>query len=150
MFVSDKETTEGHKLRHEIVEQGWPIDFYGAGVGKPVKNKFDILKEYQSCIVVESCKLDSYFSEKLVDALSVGCFVYYWGCPSINEFFDTRSILSFNNITDLGVELGACKTWRYLQMLPFIHENIDNAKKYRIAEDWIWNEYPDLFGELNE
>jgi len=148
MIVSDKKTTEGHKLRHKIAEEfGDRIDLYGAGVGKPFDSKFEVLKDYRYCIVVESCEIDSYFSEKLIDALSVGCHPVYWGCPNIfSTYFDFLSAYQFEEDMEYFRYVFDClDPLSYEANKEFVEANMETAKKYRIAEDWIYENYKDLF-----
>lgn len=140
MIVSKKNTTPGHKMRHTIVKE-FPnrIDFYGSGVGKPFDRKFDILKEYKYCVVVESEYRPNYFSEELIDAISVGCIPLFWtpgkeGRRIVTEF----NLITFNNTLVLEYIIN----WPPLQLHPLDPELV---KKYAIAEDWIWNVYPELF-----
>jgi hypothetical protein len=114
-FVSSKRTTEGHKLRHQIIEEfGDRIDFYGEGVDRPVESKFEVLKNYRYCIVVESCDLDIYFSEKLIDVISVGTIK-----EQDNVLFRTSENAR--------------------------RRNLETAKQYRICENWIYENHGDLF-----
>lgn len=134
MILSDKKTTEGHKFRHEIAAQfGDRIDLYGAGVGKPFDSKFDVLKDYRYCIVVESGRSDWYFTEKLIDCFSVGTIPIYWGCPDIERFFDLFGILLFFNSHDL--QLIITTEWTYSKFGPYKQANIVSAMKYRVCED---------------
>jgi hypothetical protein len=49
-------------------------------------------------IAIESTSTINYFSEKLIDALITKTVPIYWGCPNIGDFFDTRGIISINDI----------------------------------------------------
>jgi len=146
MIVSEKDTMPGHKLRHDIVKEfEGKIDFYGAGVGKPFERKFDVLKDYKWCIVVESEATNNYFSEKFIDAMSVGCipiyhvdshfhfsfnfdFIHFFGLASLRGFKEKIMSYYAQSIDDTNVD-----------------ENIEMAKNYAIAEDWIYLHYPELF-----
>lgn len=147
MIVSDKKTTEGHKLRHEIADHlsNW-IDIYGTGVGKPFDSTFEILAEYRYCVVVENSRENFYFTEKLIDPISVGTEPLYWGCPDINQFI--KPVLTFSNIKELeqlvnGLYFsGTQETYSFARR----EQMIKYAKQYRICEDWMVNYYPDIFG----
>lgn len=161
MILSDKKTTEGHKLRHKIAgEFGDRIDLFGAGVGKPFESKFDILKDYAYCIVVESCRIDSYFTEKLIDPISTGAIPLYWGCPSIHNFIDGDSgfdLHSFEDMEKLNFILNRIGSQALFLHNHYRHiagahgnslrNNLKKAKKYRICEDWIYIKYPELFND---
>lgn len=152
MILSDKKTTEGHKLRHKIYEaykDSGLIDFYGAGAGKPFESKFEVLKDYRYCIVVESCRIDSYFTEKLIDAISVGCIPFYWGADCINPLIIGRPHFmawKFGDIESLKALMNLDLDDRY--PIGTLQEfNLKKAKKYRICEDWIYTKYPELFND---
>jgi len=148
MIVSDKKESEGQKLRHMIAQEfGDRIDVYGPSY-TPFKRKFEVLKDYRYCVVVESIKMDYYFSEKFIDAVSVGCMPIYWGCPSIEQKFGFVSI-QFDNLASLAGIL--------LALFPFVKAHpecwteefglanfIEKAKQYRMPEDWMFAEYSEL------
>lgn len=132
MILSDKQSMPGHKLRHEIAARfGDRIDCYGVGVGKPFSRKFDVLKDYRYCVVVESEQNNFYFTEKLIDCLAVGTTPIYWGCPSIYTYYDIWMHCQFKSIDRLN---------RLLEIIaPFplyytVH-NMEAAHKYRVCED---------------
>ena len=149
MIVSDKKDSEGHKLRHEIANEfGDRIDVYGPSYQK-FDRKFDVLRHYRYCVVVESVKMDYYFSEKLIDPISVGCMPIYWGCPSIGNYFDIRGITRFYGVRNLFGQLRNLtkQFWirHYEKNLDAIKENLETAKQYRMPEDWMFEHYPELF-----
>ena len=85
LIVSEKTKAPGHKLRREILEKyGDRLDVYGRGV-RPVESKVEALRDYRYSIVVESIRLDGYFSEKLIDCISQGTVPIYWGDPAIGD-----------------------------------------------------------------
>ena len=57
--------------------------------------------DYRFSIVIENCKRDYWFTEKLIDCLRTGTIPIYWGCPSIGDFFDIRGFILFDDINDL-------------------------------------------------
>ena len=149
MIMSDKNITVGQTLRHEIYdEMGNMIDFYGTGVDRPFDRVFDVLKDYRYCVVVESISMDHYFTEKLIDPLSVGTIPIYWGCPSIVDFFDRAGILAFQNTEQLFRMIEVIKKAEgadYDARRQVIELNLERAMTFRMAEDWAYNEYPELF-----
>ncbi len=150
MIVSDKKESEGHKLRHEIAKEfGDRIDVYGPSYQR-FDRKFDVLRDYRYCVVVESVKMDYYFSEKLIDPISVGCVPVYWGCPSINEYFESAGIICFNDQQELGriIEGGKAtggNVGDYRERKSAIEANLETAKQYRMPEDWMYEHYEELF-----
>lgn len=149
MFYSGKDTTEGHKLRKQIVEQfGDRIDVYGAGVGKPVDTKFEVLKDYAFCVIIESCFIEGYFSEKLIDACSVGTIPIYKGDPNITDM--GFSVVPFHNLESLLQRTPLSDYRHYSHIMDNFGDNSvlkdhETAKQYRCVEDWLYTHLPELF-----
>jgi len=145
MIVSDKKDSVGHKLRHEIAKEfSDVIDIYGPSF-QTFDRKWDVLRHYRYCVVVESVKMDYYFSEKLIDAISVGCIPIYWGCPSISNYFDFWGLEMFDNPKSLSHILELCDSRNYLERKMKRGNNLETAKQYRMPEDWMFEHYPELF-----
>jgi hypothetical protein len=92
--------------------------------------------------------MDFYFTEKLIDPISVGCIPIYWGCPSIGQFFDRAGIIQFNDLDQLWKILEVVKSANgadYDARRQVLEVNLDRAMSFRMAEDWAFNEYSELF-----
>ena len=146
IIASYKNQLEGHKLRHEIIEKfGYAFDgIYGAGKNY-IRSKYNGLALFRYSVVIESCREDYYFTEKLIDSLLVGTIPIYWGCPSINKFFDMNGILYFNTIEEFYSILSYIGELDYQARLESIKNNFKIAGKYAVAEDWIYENYRELF-----
>lgn len=138
-ITSHKKQTEGHKLRHDIINYfGKKMDVFGRGYN-PIDDKIQGLKDYMFHIVVENVRQDYYFSEKLLDCFSTGTVPLYWGCPSIGEFFNEKGIIIFDNLEDLYLRLNELTHQKYMDMMPYIKENFEIVKKYKTPEDYLIN-----------
>jgi hypothetical protein len=51
-------------------------------------------------MVVENCRQQNYFTEKLLDAIVTFTIPIYWGCPNIGDFFDVRGIVQVRNANE--------------------------------------------------
>jgi len=141
IIVSEKKQTEGHILRHQIVERyKKDIDIYGRGY-KFVSDKLDALKDYRFSIVVENTKKNYYFTEKLLDCFVTGTIPIYWGCPKIGDFFNEKGIITFNNIDELNEIIINLSDDKYKEMLSYAHENFLLTNKYKTPEDFFYNNY---------
>ena len=103
IVISDKKVTEGHRLRHEILEflgNSELVDVFGIGVN-PFEDRNVPFSEYSYTIVVENVKSEVFLTEKLIDPLLVCCVPIYWGASNIDDFFDGSGIIHFNNLQDL-------------------------------------------------
>jgi len=140
IIASSKNQTEGHRLRHAIINSRKDIDIFGNGYNY-IENKITGLEGYKFSIVIENSKQDIYFTEKLIDTLLTGTIPLYWGSNKINYFF--KDIPCFNTIEDLNLLLEYYKNNTY----PYdnIIENYKKALEYTIPEDYIFQNYKELF-----
>jgi len=146
IIASHKAQTLGHKMRHKAIE--FYHDYFGGIYGTAytrVKSKFEALASYRYSVVIESCRENYYFTEKLIDCLSVGTVPIYWGCPAIGDFFNKHGIITFSRMKDLGKILRRLDKRDYESRLFAIAENIELAKQYRVCEDWMYENCREVF-----
>lgn len=142
IIASEKDWTNGHRLRHEVIQQHRNRIDYICGRGYTlVENKIVAFKDFQYTIVIENCKIDYYWTDKLLDAFASGTVPIFWGCPSIDKYFDINGIITFNNIDELGDILNTIGTIDYNNRLGAIRNNFEMAKKYKIPEDQMYNDF---------
>ena len=141
IIASNKTQTQGHKLRHQLIQAaGNRVDAYGPSY-IPFKihasNKIEGLKDYMYHFVIENCKRDYYFSEKLIDCLMTGTIPIFWGCPSIDNFFNVDGFITFDTLQELKEKLKLCTPEFYESKKTIIKENFEKAKEYSLSENWI-------------
>lgn len=150
MLLSAKKMTEGHRLRHEILaKHGGCIDAV-FGLDHRV-TPLEALADFRYSIIIENEKTAGWFTEKLIDCLSVGTVPIYWGDPDIGKIFEAAGLIEFADMSDLDAILDwllvrTSPIDDYARRLPAVGRNLETAKKYRICEDWIFEHYPFLFG----
>jgi hypothetical protein len=145
IIASAKRMTHGHMLRHQsIFQYRSKLDVYGRGY-VPVEYKLDALKDYAFSLTIENTKKDFYFTEKLLDCFMTGTVPIYWGCPSIEKFFNVDGMIIFDDIKDLSKILEEITIEQYIKMKNAIEENFEKAKEYLIAEDYIYKNYLKLY-----
>jgi hypothetical protein len=138
IISSNKTQTNGHRLRHDIINQlNGKIDVYGRTYN-PIDYKLDGLKEYKFHIVVENTKRDYWFTEKLIDCFVTGTVPIYWGCPSIGDFFDTNGMIIFDNVGELVDIVNNLSIDDYIKRLESIKNNFNKSKKYLLPDDIIY------------
>jgi hypothetical protein len=138
IISSNKTQTNGHRLRHDIINQlNGKIDVYGRTYN-PIDYKLDGLKEYKFHIVVENTKRDYWFTEKLIDCFVTGTVPIYWGCPSIGDFFDTNGMIIFDNVEELVDIINNLSIDDYIKRLESIKNNFNKSKKYLLPDDIIY------------
>jgi hypothetical protein len=81
-------------------------------------------------IVIENCKEDYYFTEKLIDCLLSGTIPIYWGCPSIHNFFDKDGILQFNTVEECVQIIKNITENDYFKRLSIVNANFETALQY--------------------
>ena len=123
LIASNKSQLEGHKLRHHIINKVKDIrsiNVMGKGYS-PFNHKEDGLLPYMFSIIVENCKEENYFSEKLIDCLLCGAIPIYWGAPDISDYFDTSGMIIFNNLDE------------FMNILPTLTVELYETKKNEIS-----------------
>jgi hypothetical protein len=139
IIVSEKRMTDGHNLRHEIISRyKKDIDVFGRGYN-PISNKIEALLDYKFSIVIENCKRDYWFTEKLIDCFVTGTIPIYWGCPSIGDFFDLNGIIVIENIDDLFEIISSCNEELYHSKYESVLKNFEVSKNYLLPDDRIFN-----------
>lgn len=82
----------------EALQKIGRVDCFGNGVGKPVKNKFDISKNYKFMICFENDLYPGYVTEKLIEAYASCTIPLYWGnLGKSEEYFNSASYLNYFN-----------------------------------------------------
>ena len=120
VIVSTRNVDPGQKYRLAVVKKldimaslgKLPFEFhiYGTCQSLGFKNykgelprmtKDDGLIPYRYHFTAENNQIENYFTEKITDALVSETLVFYNGCPNINKYFDTNSIIQVpDNIDD--------------------------------------------------
>lgn len=146
LFVSEKRAATGHRFRAEIQSkaQEYGIDVYGRG-SNPVESKVVGLRDYHYSIVVENMRCNVWFTEKIIDCISQGTVPIYWGTENIGDFFDTSGIIQFETMDELAHILDDISVDDYYSRILAIKNNFVEAQKYVCAEDWIFENRPEIF-----
>jgi len=140
MIASKKRLTEGHKFRHIISNQlsgKFEIDMWGSGY-KVFGDKLLPLKNYAYSICVMNTNVNNYFTEILIDPISVGCVPILWGCPNITEYFNSDGIINFTTLEELENILYNLSFEDYNNRINAITENIEIAKEMKSTDDYIF------------
>lgn len=141
-IASANNNLEGHRLRHLAIKT-FPNQFdgiFGRGYSF-IEDKTMGLKDYYYHLVIENVKRDCWFTEKLIDAFVTGCLPIYWGCPSIDKYFDERGMIIFDRIEHLNIVFKEYLNPSYYEKcLPYIKENFKIAMNdFLTPEDYMFN-----------
>lgn len=118
MMVSEKTSQDGHKYRHQLIQQilqsDLPIDIYGRGcqyykhLNDPrIKGEFtetEPYNEYHFHICIENCHSNHYFSEKIMNSLLAQTIPVYQGCRNIDSYF-TGMVIGLTGDISSDIEL---------------------------------------------
>jgi len=147
LIASAKDTMPGHKLRHEVAAAfGDRVDVMGGGY-RPIASKLEGLAPYRYSIVIENCRDKGWFTEKLLDCFACGTVPVYWG-TNITPIWVCRldGIITFETIDGLrDILADVVSEADYDLRRDAIANNMEAARRYRCAEDWLWHSYPELF-----
>jgi len=145
MLIGKKMSTDGHLIRHKIVEllnrNGFEVDYYGA-YGEPVdyswQTKYKVLADYRYSIVSETCMEDNLFTEWLLDCFAVGTIPIFWGCPNVGDFFDDAGVLSFNDANDVAFIYPYLNEKHYTYLRHHAINNLKLIDRYEVSDDWFF------------
>mgnify|MGYP003631036072 CR=1 FL=1 len=149
IIASNKKDTDGHKLRHNVInhiKNKINIDLYGGltsngkGYG-PIDDKSLALSPYRFSIIIENTKSPQYFTEKLIDSFLCGAVPIYWGADSVGAYFNEKGIIPFNSIVDIDEILPTLTIEKYNSMKIYVKENYEKAFKYLCVEDYFYEKY---------
>ncbi|MEM1212342.1 MAG: glycosyltransferase family 10 [Planctomycetota bacterium] len=82
--------TDSHRRRLAFVEalcvRQPAIDRFGFG-HRPIDDKWLALRDYRVHLGIENSSYPDYWTEKAADAFLSECFLVYWGCPNLGDYF---------------------------------------------------------------
>lgn len=121
LIASSKRDTEGHLLRHEMVDmvkaEALDVAVLGRGYA-PFEDKAEGLAPYRFSVVIENMRERNYFTEKIVDAVLCETVPIYWGCPNIGDFFDPGAVIACDTAEEMKTAVRAAYAGQYGAMLP--------------------------------
>jgi GR25 family glycosyltransferase involved in LPS biosynthesis len=59
----------------------------------PYHNKNEGILPYKYTFTAENCSLNNYFTEKIIDSIVGEALCFYWGCPNLENFIDSRAFI---------------------------------------------------------
>ncbi len=145
LICSDLVRIEGHKKRYAFTNKlighfKDRIDVFGRG-SNFVKEKQDALLDYKYSIAIENASISNYWTEKITDCYLSYTIPIYYGCPNIEDFFESKSMCRIN-IDDWR---GAIEVIEELLSQDPYEKRIDYIKR---ARNLILEEYQ-LFANIS-
>ena len=141
MFASRKRYTSGHIKREDVAKKyQHKIDLFGgtlnsARLGDGIHpDKSEGVCPYMFSIVIENCKHDKYYTEKITDCFATGTIPIYWGTDKIVEDFNSDGIIKLTDdfdINTLSIEL-------YNSKKHAIEDNFKRVCDMKMADDYLF------------
>lgn len=144
MITSNKMFTDGHRFRinclKEIQKSNKNVDVFGVGI-REIVGKIEALQDYRFSIAIENGKCENYFTEKILDCFLTGTIPIYYGCPNIQNFFDTRGFYVFETESELLDIIDSLDENEYNKKLKYININYNEANKWWLNSDKFFDKY---------
>ena len=147
MIASPKTACAGHHYRHQVARKYMGLlDLYGGACGstrigfenKTVDghpDKSSAIVPYRFSIVMENDIYPDYFTEKITDCFASWTVPVYWGCPTIDEYFNPEGIIKFDD----GFDINCLTEELYQSMLPAIEENNQIVRNLVMSDDMLFD-----------
>jgi hypothetical protein len=105
-LTSNKKDCSGHRYRQHVFEH-LPPSIGKMAIWKhrsppAIPDKREIFEPFQYSIIMENCRRPGYFTEKILDCMASKTIPIYWGCPTINDFFNKEGIIPFQCIDQVA------------------------------------------------
>jgi len=92
-----------------------------------IDDKRVTLEPVQYSVAVENSQNAGYYSEKLVDCFIAKTFPLYWGCTTLDRYFDPKGYLCFLSVEHLMRTLTQLTPEFYESRLPAVEHNFNVA-----------------------
>lgn len=112
---------------------------------EPFDKKADGLSPYRFSVITENVRNNSYFTEKVVDALLCEAIPIYWGAPNIDQFFDPQGLITCETAGQVFAAINQADEAMYQEMWPALLRAKDKAIELR---DYKRSAALDIQGEL--
>jgi hypothetical protein len=137
MLISEKRWLPGHIFRHEVFHR-LPATFAGSipivkHVAPPHLTcgpRAQMIAASQYCIAIENSQWPGYFTEKILDCFLTRTIPLYWGCPTIDQYFNMDGVLRFQTYEELAQILSTLTPESYAQRAVAIEDNYQRASEY--------------------
>lgn len=161
--VGAKVQTSGHRYRQVLLQNHWllnrafPVTFFTSWDWNPplISQKLPqdqagkrvLFEEFQFSFVVENCRHENYFTEKLIDCLLMKSLPIFWGTPNIDLFFDTAGwiILETMDPEEVLQKLSAIPDGHYARHAASIDANHQKSLRMNNYTRWVGEALEEAF-----
>tara|TARA_R110002012_G_scaffold235262_2_gene409113 strand:- start:142 stop:969 length:828 start_codon:yes stop_codon:yes gene_type:complete len=139
LMASDKNYTEGHRLRHTLAESHRDeVDVLGSingdRIGSGLFDKLVGYQDYRFTVVIENCKHNNYYTEKITDAFATGTIPVYWGSDSVFETFNPDGILELTDDFDFS----QLTEDLYQEKIGAVNDNFERVNNLKMVDDELY------------
>ncbi len=122
-------------------------DAMGASVGLRFEKISDAFDDYMYNVAIENEQAKYYFTEKILDCFASMTIPVYYGATEIDKFFNGDGIIKIKEPTIECVidTIGQCSINDYEARLYAVKDNFERVRKYRSVDDYLTDNYLDLF-----
>lgn len=151
LVSSDKAACDLHKYRLQLAQWLYhsnTVDVMGTFNGGSFVSISESLQNYRYSIAIENNITSCYFTEKLLNCFAAMTVPIYIGATDIGRWFNTDGIIQINPFEERStVEkvLSQCNENDYMSRKDAIIDNFNRVKKYMCIEDYIYENYGNLF-----
>lgn len=135
---SNKLECPQHGFRMAIAQQPLKnVDKFGTFDGGEWQPIINSLKDYSYSIIIENFIDEAFWTEKLINCFLTGTIPIYCGATKISDYFKDDGIIKFWTYGELLSILDKISFDDYSSRMDSIKYNFEEAKKYRMMEDYI-------------
>jgi hypothetical protein len=140
LLTSATTVTPAHIFRHQLAKIIQDNNINITVFGKyyiPFETKLMAHKDFMfSIVIMNSCE-NNYFTEYLIDCFMCGTIPIFYGCPNLNEYFNTDGILHFTEFEQIVQILPTLTPELYFSKMDAIKDNFERAKNYVSTDDMV-------------
>jgi hypothetical protein len=135
-LTSSQNVLTGHILRQEIFSRlpeavgALPIWKHHNPPRVCEVQRGHLFTDFQYHISVENCRLNNWRTEKVLDCFMGKAIPIYWGCPNLEEYFNTDGVIRFENYDDLIRVLQSITPETYQEKAAAIEDNFNRVLPY--------------------
>lgn len=125
--------------KHRI-DSKFSVDLFGTWNGnKDWRQIIHSLADYKYSIIMENYIDDAFWTEKLTNCFMTATIPIYYGARKIDDYFASNGIIKFSSFDELRHILTNISEEDYNSRIDAIRYNFEEAKKYRLMENQIYD-----------
>ena len=152
MVCSDKVMCDEHSKRQYIADTlCTEVDHYGKYLGGRYCDYYECRAEYMFEVVIDNNWSGYWLSEKLANPLASKTIPIYLGGKYFPNDFDMNGIIKVETPDDIPLVVNSIlrnPKEEYQYRIKAVEHNYNAIQRYHVFEDWLFEEYKELLGEL--